>query len=129
GQADPPAQDVELLLGVDQPWGEPGVVQQAPEVVPRIGEMGCSRRGDAAGVDPAEDDVEIGRKDVRHGARDAARAWLPRYYAASNSGNSSLELSCWCFSKSLNSCSPRSPPLGRSGSDSLITATVESRSP
>src|SRR5205823_8743733 len=57
GQADPVVERLELLVRTQEPGREAGGVEQPPEVVPRIREMGSSSRRDEAGVDPAEDDV------------------------------------------------------------------------
>ena len=92
--------------GDDEPRREPGLVQQPPEVVPRVREVRRRGRRDPARVDPAEDDRQIRREDVRDGAR---------RYAASTSGSPSGQPSSWCSSKSLTSCSPSSPPLGTLG--------------
>jgi DNA invertase Pin-like site-specific DNA recombinase len=45
-----------LLLRREQPRREPGRMEEPPEVVPRIGEMGARGGGDTAWIDPAEDD-------------------------------------------------------------------------
>jgi hypothetical protein len=39
-------------------------VQQPPEVVARVGEVGVRGSGNAAGIDPDEDRLEAGRQDV-----------------------------------------------------------------
>ena len=65
---DPVAEHFELLGRADEMGREPGCVEQAPEVVPRVGEMRRPRVGVEAGVDPAEHDVEPGRE--------AADDWL-----------------------------------------------------
>ena len=65
------AQRVELLGRVDEPRREAGGVEQAPEVVPRVGEVGGLRVGVEARVDAAEDDVETRRENVGDRARRA----------------------------------------------------------
>ena len=40
-------------------------VEESPEVVARVREVRTGRRGDAARVDPAENDAEAGREDIR----------------------------------------------------------------
>ncbi len=57
-------EELELRRRVDQPRREAGVVQQPPEVVARIGEVGVGLCRDTAGVDAAEDAAEAGREDV-----------------------------------------------------------------
>ena len=57
-----------LLLRVEQPRREAGLMEQTPEVVAGIREVGAGRRGHATRVDPAENDVEAGREDVRQRA-------------------------------------------------------------
>ena len=59
----------ELLARVVQPRREPGRVQQPPEVVPRICEVGGGGGGHPAGVDAAKHDVDLVTrcgKNVRH---------------------------------------------------------------
>ena len=62
--ADPEPEQLELLARVVEPRREPGGVQQPPEVVARVGEVGVRGGGDAARVDPAEDRRQAGREDV-----------------------------------------------------------------
>ena len=50
---------------LEQTRREAGVVEEAPEVVPRVGEVRGRRGRDAARVDAAEDAPEAGRQDVR----------------------------------------------------------------
>ena len=69
-QADAVVEDLELLLRAQQPRSEACRVQEAPEVVSRIGEVRGSRRRDPAGVDAAEDDPEAGREHVGDGRDD-----------------------------------------------------------
>ena len=71
--ADPELEQGELLVRLEEPRREAGVVQQAPEVVARVREMRAGRRRDASGVDPAEDDREPRREHVGHVARRAER--------------------------------------------------------
>src|SRR5262249_43814880 len=59
----------ELLLRVVQAQREARLVQEPPEVVARIREVGCCRGGHAAGVDPAEDTGQTGRENVGDCAR------------------------------------------------------------
>ena len=68
GDADAQPEELLLLLRVEQPRREARFVQKAPEVVAGIGEVGTGRCGNATWVDPAEDDVEAGREDVRQRA-------------------------------------------------------------
>jgi hypothetical protein len=110
---------LELLGRVELPRREPGRVQQPPEVVARVGEVRRGRRRDTARVDPAEDDRQVRREDVRDGAC---------RYAASLAGSSPSNAVA-PSSKSLTSCSPSRPPIGFAGSESRITETVDSRSP
>ena len=63
--ADPELQQLELLARVVEARREAGGVQQPPEVVARVGEVGVRGGRDAAGVDPAEDRRQPGREDVR----------------------------------------------------------------
>ena len=63
----PERQKVELLGGIEEARREPGRVQQSPEVVTRVREMRVRSVREAAGVDPAEDDLQPGREDVRNG--------------------------------------------------------------
>ena len=67
--ADAEAKKLELLGRLEQPRREPAVVEQPPEVVPRVREVGRRRGGEAARVDPAEEDVEPRPEDVWNGAR------------------------------------------------------------
>ena len=130
-QADPVAQDLELLRGIDQTRREPRLVEQPPEIVPRVGEMRLGRRRDTAGIDSAERDVQLRGEDALYGARTGTvfRTGRVRAYAASTSGSRPGPSSSCCSSKSLTSCSPSNPPLGRSDSVSRMTETVDSRSP
>jgi hypothetical protein len=64
-------EELELLARLEKPRREPGIVEQAPEVVARIGEVGVRSCRNAARVDAAEDDVEAGPEHVR----DCALGW------------------------------------------------------
>ena len=57
-------EELEVLVRVELTRREPGVVEEPPEVVPRVREVCSRRRGDAAGIDAAEDDAEPRREDV-----------------------------------------------------------------
>src|SRR5262249_31597885 len=50
------------------PGRESRIVEQPPEVVPRVGEVRLSRGRDATRVDAAEDRLQAGREDVRYSA-------------------------------------------------------------
>jgi hypothetical protein len=63
------AEHLELLARLEQPRGETGVVEEPPEVVPRVREVGRGRRRNPTRVDPAEDDRKVVVEDVRDGAR------------------------------------------------------------
>src|SRR5581483_7094122 len=58
-----------LLGGSEPPGREAGVVEQPPEVVPRVREVGARGRGHAARVDAAEDADEVRGEDVGDGRR------------------------------------------------------------
>ena len=62
----PPAvrQELVLLGRLEQPGREAGHVQEPPEVVARIGEVGARGGGNPTGVDPAEDPGQPGCEDV-----------------------------------------------------------------
>ena len=77
--ADAVLQQLELLRGIVEPGREVRRMQQPPKVVARIREMRLGGRRDTAGIDPAEDDVEARRQDIRDVARSRRR------YAASGS--------------------------------------------
>jgi hypothetical protein len=62
--ADPELEQLELLARVEEPRREAGRVEEAPEVVARVGEVGVRGGGDTARVDPAEDGGEARRQDV-----------------------------------------------------------------
>ena len=79
--ADPERQQVELLRRIEEARREPGRVEQAPEVVARVREVGVRRVREAAGIDAAEDDARA-RARARPGRR---RVWAPAGYAASGS--------------------------------------------
>ena len=71
-------QDVDLLGGVHQARREAGGVQQPPEVVARVGEVRGRGIRVEAGVDPAEDDVEIRCEHVGDSAlRDGCHGGAP----------------------------------------------------
>ena len=65
GDAEPQLEQLELLARREKTRGEAGSVQKTPEVVAGIREVGSCGGGGAAGIDPAEDCLEAGRKDVR----------------------------------------------------------------
>ena len=69
--ADPEREQLELLRRLVEPRREAGGVEQAPEVVARVGEVRVGGRGDAAGIDPAEDRRQPGRRG-RPGRRSQA---------------------------------------------------------
>ena len=70
GDAETELEQVELLgSGRSSRGVKPGVVQQPPEVVARVREVGRRGRRDAPGVDAAEDAAQPRREDVRDGAR------------------------------------------------------------
>src|SRR5439155_17575118 len=71
--ADALLQELELLRRVVQARREPCRVQEPPEVVARIREMRLRRRRHTAGIDPAEDDAQPGREDVRYRATQLRR--------------------------------------------------------
>ena len=56
--AEAEARKLVLLARVEQAGGEPGVMQEAPEVVARVREVRADCGREASGVDAAEDDVE-----------------------------------------------------------------------
>jgi hypothetical protein len=62
-------QQLELLARVEEARCEARVLQQAPEVIPRVREVRAGGRGDAAGVDSAEDGGQTESEDVRDIAR------------------------------------------------------------
>src|SRR5205814_9519526 len=64
-QPDALAENLELLARLVQLRGDPGVREQPPEVVARIGEVRRGRRRDKARVDPAEQDPQPGPEDIR----------------------------------------------------------------
>src|SRR4029078_5822388 len=55
------------------PRREPRRVQEAPEIVARVGEVRLRRVGDESGIDPAEDDAQARPEDVRDGASGSGR--------------------------------------------------------
>ena len=71
-----------------EPRREARRVEQPPEVVARVREVRVRRGGDAAGVDPDEDDPQARAEDVRDGAtqrrlgRPPARRCAPRNHGA-----------------------------------------------
>src|SRR5206468_10819802 len=67
-EADPVAENLELLGRREEPRREAGVAEKPPEVVAGVREMRGRRGRHAAGVAPAEDQVQIGRKHVRYAA-------------------------------------------------------------
>ena len=71
--ADPFLQQLELLRRLVEPRREARRMEQPPEVVARVREVRLRRRGDAARVDAAEDDLEARREDVRDSARRSRR--------------------------------------------------------
>ena len=66
--ADAELEQLELLSWLEQPRREPGVVEQSPEVVARVREVGVGGGRHAAGIDATEDDVQAGAEHVRDGA-------------------------------------------------------------
>jgi hypothetical protein len=60
-QSEAECRQVVLFLRRVQARGKPDVVQQPPEVVPRVREVRAGRVRPAAWIDPAEDDLEAGR--------------------------------------------------------------------
>ena len=112
---------LELLVRLVQPRRELDRVQQAPEVIARIREMRLSRRGDATGVNAAEDDSEPRRENVRYGAR-SRRAYAASGSPASRSSSRS--------SRRLRRSSPETVvgKRGRRGS-TRTTLTVGSQLP
>ena len=64
GDADAQAEDLRLAIGSEQLGREAGRLEQAPEVVARVREVSGGCRGDAPGVDPDEDQPEVGREQV-----------------------------------------------------------------
>src|SRR5262249_21793321 len=62
------AQELELLLRIEQPRRQPRVVEEPPEVVARVGKVRGRRGRDSAGIDAAEDRLQSRRKDIRDGA-------------------------------------------------------------
>ena len=79
--ADPEWPQLELLRRIEEAGRETGRVQQAPEVVAGIREVGVRRIRVASGIDAAEDDTQAWRKDVR----DRRGCWRRSGYAASGS--------------------------------------------
>jgi hypothetical protein len=78
GEADPVGEHVELIGRVDKARREARRVEEPPEVVARVGEMGPLRVRVEAGVDAAEDDVEIRCEHVRDSAlRDGRHGGAP----------------------------------------------------
>ena len=67
-EADPVAGELACLGRREQPGGEAGRMQQAPEVVPGIREGSARRGAHPAGVDAAEDETCAGLEHVRDGA-------------------------------------------------------------
>ena len=67
-RADAVVEQLELLARLEQPRREPRVVEQAPEIVARVGEVSVCCRRHAARVDAAEDNLEAGREHVRNRA-------------------------------------------------------------
>ena len=65
GGADPELQQLELLARLVEARREARSVQEPPEVVARVGEVGVRGGGDATGVDPAEDRRQPRAEDVR----------------------------------------------------------------
>ncbi len=65
--ADSESQQLELLGRLEEARREAGLMQQAPEVVPGIGEVRVRAVGEATGVDPAEDDQQPRRENVGDG--------------------------------------------------------------
>jgi hypothetical protein len=63
-QPHPEREQLVLLGRLEQTRGEAGRLQQSPEVVPRIGEVGAGLGAHASGVDAAEDDAQVSREDV-----------------------------------------------------------------
>lgn len=60
-------QQLVLLPRREEPRRESGAVNRRPEAIARPPEMTADRRGVEAGIDAAEEDVEIRRDDVRQG--------------------------------------------------------------
>jgi hypothetical protein len=71
-EADSEREELELLMRLERSGCEPGGMQQPPEVVPRVREVGTGGGARPARVDPAEDDPEIGPEDVGNGRRSQA---------------------------------------------------------
>ena len=69
--AEVPLEERRVLLGREQPIGEPGSVQRLPEAVTRPGEVVPDRARPQARVDPDEDHVEVRPEHV--GDRPPAR--------------------------------------------------------
>lgn len=67
--ADPERQQVELLRRLEETGRETRLVQEPPEVVARICEVGARGVGETSGVDSAEDDPQPGRENVGNGRR------------------------------------------------------------
>ncbi len=63
-----------LLLRVVEARREAGVVEQPPEVVPRVREVRRRGRRHASRIDPAEDACELWDEDVGDGARSSCHA-------------------------------------------------------
>ena len=59
-EAEPEIEERELLGGLKEPRGEACFFEQAPEVVPRIGEVRAGGGGAPAGVDPTEEPGQPG---------------------------------------------------------------------
>ena len=66
-QADPEAEELVLLLRLQQTRCESGRMEQTPEVVARIREVRPCGSARPTGVDPAEDDPHTRPEDVRDG--------------------------------------------------------------
>ena len=72
-EAEAVARQLPLLVGLEQARRQPGVVEQAPEVVAWVREVGTCSGGDAPRVDAAEDRLQARGDDVRNVARSSAQ--------------------------------------------------------
>jgi hypothetical protein len=62
-----------LLGGRKSARRESGIVEQPPEIVARIGEVGPRRRGDMSRIDAAEHDPQITSEHIGHVASSRVR--------------------------------------------------------
>src|SRR6185369_14945026 len=110
---------VELLVSLVQPRSEPGIGEETPEVVARVGEVRTRGRRDPARVDPAENDPQTALEDVRDRARTICSA--PARVAAARTSAAHRAASDGAESGGEGACAARSSVRTSSCGQSRLT--------